>query len=134
MQKITSKAELENAIKILKAEQGNNWELLKEQFYIVYENMKPVNLFKKTLQDITSSPSMIDNISGTAIGLASGFLTKKVFVGASGNMFRKLIGLILQYGVTNVVIQNSQAIKSFGKILFQHFLQKKETNSQNNAS
>jgi hypothetical protein len=47
-------------------------------------------------------------------------------VGASGNLIRKLFGSVLQIGVTNLVTQNSEIIKSVGQALIQHFFQKKK--------
>jgi hypothetical protein len=125
MENITSTAGLKNAIQLLEVEQALNGQLLKEQFYFIYESFKPVNLLKSTLKDITSSPFLIDNILGTAMGLATGSLSKKMFIGASGNMFRKLIGSILQVGITNVVARHPDTIKSFGQFIFQHILRKK---------
>lgn len=130
MQNITSTAGLKDAIQLLEVEQGIKEQLLKDQLYLTYESLKPVNLIRNTLKEISSSPYLIDNISGTAIGLASGFLSKKIFVGASGNIIRKLIGSILQFGVTNIVARNSDIIKSVGQAIFQHFLHKKELNSR----
>jgi hypothetical protein len=129
MQNITSKAGLKDAIQLLEAEQAIKGQLLKDQFYLTYESLKPVNLLMHTLKEISSSPYLIDNISGTAMGLAGGFLSKKIFVGTSGNLIRKLIGSILQFGVTNIVAQNSEIIKSIGQAIFQHFFHKKEMNS-----
>ena len=129
MQNITSKAGLKDAIQLLEAEQVIKGQLLKDQFYLTYESLKPVNLLMHTLKEISSSPYLIDNISGTAMGLAGGFLSKKIFVGTSGNLIRKLIGSILQFGVTNIVAQNSEIIKSIGQAIFQHFFHKKEMNS-----
>ena len=128
MQNITSIAELKDAIQVLEVEQEIKEQILKEQLYVTYESLKPINILKKTLKEISSSPYLIDNISGTAMGLASGFLSKKIFVGASGSLFRKLIGSILQFGITNVVAQNSSIIKSIGQAIFQYFLRKKELN------
>jgi F0F1-type ATP synthase assembly protein I len=85
------------------------------------------------LKEITSSQDLIDNIPGTLIGLASGYLSKKIFTGGSGNIIRKLLGSILQFGITNVVAKNSDVIKSTGLAIFQHFLQKKVMNSKNRA-
>ncbi len=129
MQNITSKPGLKDAIQLLEAEQVIKGQLLKDQFYLTYESLKPVNLLMHTLKEISSSPYLIDNISGTAMGLAGGFLSKKIFVGTSGNLIRKLIGSILQFGVTNIVAQNSEIIKSIGQAIFQHFFHKKEMNS-----
>jgi len=133
MQHITSSAGLKDAIQLLEVEQEIKGQLLKEHLYIAYESLKPLNLLKHTLKEITSSPYMIENISGGAMGLVSGFLSKKIFVGASGNLIRKLIGSLLQFGITNVVAQNSGVIKSVGQALFHHFLHKKELNSERRA-
>ncbi|MGD0755660.1 MAG: hypothetical protein ABR927_11415 [Bacteroidales bacterium] len=126
MQNITSSAGLKDAIKLLEAEQEVKAQLLKEQLYLTYESLKPVNLIRHTLKEISSSPYLIDNISGTAMGLLSGFLSRKIFVGTSGNLIRKLVGSILQFGVTNVVAQNSDVIKSIGQALLQHYFRKKK--------
>jgi hypothetical protein len=130
MENITSYAGLKNAIQLLEVEQAINGQLLKEQFYRTYESFKPINLLKSTLNDVASSPFLIDNILGTAMGLVTGYLSKKIFIGASGNIFRKLFGSILQFGVANLVAQHPDAIKSFGQFIFQHIFRKKEMNSE----
>lgn len=127
MENITSTAGLKKAIELLEAEQDVKLQRLKEQFYPAYESLKPVSLLKSTLKDIRSSPYLIDNIIGTALGLATGYLSKKMVVGASVNRVRKLIGSILQYGITNVVAQHADSIKSYGRYFFQHIFSKKES-------
>jgi hypothetical protein len=126
MQNITSAVELKDAIQLLEAEQSIKGQLLREQLFLTYESLKPINLLKNALKEISSTPYLIDNISGTAMGLLGGFLSKKIFVGASGNLIRKLFGSVLQIGVTNLVAQNSETIKSVGQALIQHFFQKKK--------
>jgi hypothetical protein len=126
MQNITSAAELKDAIQLLEAEQSIKGQLLREQLFLTYESLKPVNLLRNALKEISSTPYLIDNISGTAMGLLGGFLSKKIFVGTSGNLIRKLFGSVLQFGVTNLVAQNSEIIKSVGQALIQHFFQKKK--------
>ena len=117
-----------NAIQLLEVEQAINRQLLKEQLHLAYERLKPVNLLKSSLHEVISSPTLTDNILGTVISLASGFLTKKLVVGASGNIIRKVLGSILQFGVTTVVQQHPDAIKSVGRFIYQHIIQKKERN------
>ena len=96
MQKISPANRLKYEIERLEELQSIQGRQLKEQFYMTYESLKPINLLKNTLKDISNSPYLIDNIIGTGMGMVSGFLTKKIFVGVSGSMFRKLIG----FGVT----------------------------------
>jgi hypothetical protein len=126
METVTSIAGLKKSIQLLEAEQNIKGQLFKEQLFITYESLKPVNLLKYTLKEVSSSPYMIDDLSGTAMGLLSGFLSKKIVIGTSGNIIRKLIGSVLQFGVTNVVAHNSDLIKSFVQTLFQHFMQKRK--------
>jgi hypothetical protein len=130
MQNITSTLALKNAIQLLEADQAVKGQLLKEQFYVTYESLRPVNLIKNTLHDISTSPYLIDNILSTGMGIASGFLTNKIFVGRSGNIVRNLLGTILQFGVTNVVAQHPAAVKSLGEIIMHFLIRKKRTNSQ----
>jgi len=127
MENITTSIELKNAIQRLKVEQTIEEQLLKEQFYYTYESLKPINLLRSTIYDITTSPHLIDSILGTATGLATGYLSRKIMmIGASGNLFRKLLGSVMQLGVTNVVSQNPDKIKSIGQYIFQHILHKKK--------
>ena len=133
MQNITSIAGLKNSIQLLEAEQSIKEQLLKEQLFLAYESLKPVNLIRHTLKEISSSTYLIDNISGSAMGLLSGFLSRKIFVGSSGNLFKKLIGSVLQFGITNIVAQNSDVIKSVGQTVLHHFFRKKELNSGSRA-
>jgi hypothetical protein len=130
MENITSAVALKNAIQLLEADQAVKGQLLKEQFYLTYESLKPVNLIKNALHDISSSPYLIDNILSTSMGIASGFLTNKIFVGRSGNIIRNLLGTVLQFGVTNVVAQHPAAIKSLGEIIMQFLIHRKRTISK----
>ena len=130
MQNITSTAALRNAIQLLEVEHGIKGNLLKDQFYLTVESLKPVTLIKNALHDISTSPKLVDNILSTAMGIASGFLTNRVFVGASGSLIRKLLGSVLQFGVTNVVAQNPETIKSLGEVIMQFIFRKKEVNPE----
>ncbi|NTW31216.1 MAG: hypothetical protein HGB12_01050 [Bacteroidetes bacterium] len=124
MQNITSAAKLKNAIQLLEVEQAIREQLLKEQFHLVYESLKPFNLLKEALGNIVSGPYLINKILGPALGITSGFITKKIVVGASGNIFRKLFGSVLQFGVTKIVAQHPDVIKTFGQYIFQHIFTK----------
>lgn len=130
MQNITSAIELRKQIQLLEIEQAFSEKLLKEQLYITYESFKPINLIKNALSEVATSPSLIDNIIGGVVGLATGYLTKKIVIGASGGIFKKVLGSLMQFGVTSAVSQHPDAIKSVGKYIFQHIFRKKETNTE----
>jgi hypothetical protein len=133
MQNITSAVELKNAIQLLEVEQAIKGQLVKEQFFITYESLRPVNLLRSTIKEVVTSPNLYGNIIDTAIGMATGYLSKKMVIGSSGNIFKKLIGSALQVGVTNVVSQHTDIIRSFGQYIFQHIFNTKDHNKQENG-
>jgi len=49
-----------------------------------------------------------------------------LIVGTSTNPFRNILGSIIQFGVTNIVAQHTQTIKSLGKYIFQIINKKEE--------
>jgi hypothetical protein len=91
----------------------------------------PINIFKSTLKKIFGKTDMIDNLSGSAFGIVSGLLLKRVFIGTSGNNFRKLIGSFLQMGISKIVSQNSDVIRSVGHGIIQYLFQNKPSSARN---
>jgi hypothetical protein len=126
MENMTSAARLRTAIKLLEDEQTLKLQQLKEQFYTAYESLKPANLFRSTVNDITSSPYMIENIIGTILSLGSGYLSKRIVVGASVSSARRLLGAVMQFGVTNFVARHAKIVKSVGRHFLTHIFHKKE--------
>jgi hypothetical protein len=126
MQNITSVADLKYAIQELETERKVKEQLLREQFYLTYESLKPVNILRNTLKNLFSSENLVENISGNAIGSVSGFILKRIFIGKSANKIKKLVGAILQFGIARIISQNSDQIKTFGQAVMQNLFTKKE--------
>jgi hypothetical protein len=125
--RITSVATLRSAIRVLEVEQTAKELELKEKLHLAYENLRPVNIIRRTVRDLISSSVDTDSgLSGTAVGAAGGYLLKKIIVGSSGGLIRKLIGSALQIGMTNLAAHKSGSIKSFFLTQIQHLLQRRE--------
>ena len=107
---------------IVEDKRANDLMLLKEQFHLAYESIKPVNLVKNLFHNITTSPEIKNNILGTAVGLSTGFLSKKLLMGSSHNPLKRSLGTLIHFAVTNLVAKNSQQIQTFGKVLLNVFL------------
>lgn len=111
--KIINKTDaLNEAIVILEKKQALELRELTEQFKITYESLKPVNLIKNTLSEVTKAPDIKNNFINNAIGLATGFLSSRFLLGSSRNPIKRTLGTILQYAVANVVSKHSGGIKS----------------------
>jgi hypothetical protein len=128
MENIATREDLRNAIKALEVEQNEKELILREHFHLVYDSLRPINIIKATLKDLLSfsSASVSENLSGTALGEAGGFLLKKMFIGNSGNVFRKLIGTLLQLGITNIASKKSDVIIYGIQSILQRLFHKKE--------
>jgi len=126
----STSAELKYAIQLLEEEKALKGIMLKQQFLITYESLKPINIIKNTFNDLTTSANFTDTLLGTVMGIASGSVSKKIAIGGSTNIFRKILGSILQFGVTAVVSKHPETIKSVGEFLFTHIFPKKKTNTQ----
>lgn len=124
MKNISSNAELQVAIQLLEAEQANKLRLMKIQFHLAYENLKPVNLIESTLKEISTSPYLLNNLLSASVGLLTGYVSNKAFTRNSTNKFRKFLGIVMQFGVTNLIAQNPRMMKSFGQFISQRIFNK----------
>jgi len=121
MENISSVSELKNAIEFLKVEQAVKGSAVREQFYVVYDSFKPVNLLAGTLNDITRSSFLVENILGLGMGLLTGTMTKSMFIGASSGRIKKILGTVMQYGITNFVANHTGILKTVWESLIKNF-------------
>lgn len=127
MSKITTIPELKEAIRLLEIEQKVEGALLKEQFKITYESLKPVNLIGSTIKELVTAPALKGDLLTTALSLAAGYISKKAIIGNTHNPLKQLLGTFLQMGVSSIVSKNSDTIKSVGSEILSRLLSPKKT-------
>ncbi len=130
MEIITTTSGLRHAIQELEIAQLDKEQLLKEELYDILEGLKPINLLKSTLSNFSSSPALSTNLIGPIAGLATGYLSQKLIVGASGNIFRNIIGTLVQFGVTNFVTRKYEKVKTLSGNIFQRLFRKNKEISE----
>ena len=121
MTKLKAVDSLKESIRLLEIRQMEERNILNEQFKITLESLKPVNLIKSSIKDITSSVELKNNLFGTVISVISGYLTKKMMVGPKSNAFMRIFGSMLQFGITSVIAKNAEAIRNFMDNLIEKF-------------
>ncbi len=126
MENMTSAADIKNAIRFLETDQEVKGQLLRAQFNQTFESLKPANMLKTAIQEISSSPFLLTNIAGAAVGLATGYFSKKVVFGASKNIFKRSLGIALQFGVTNLIARHPNDIASYAQGLLERLFHKKK--------
>lgn len=128
MRPINSKADLEDAIAELERKRVSQELDLKEEWAETYESLKPLNLLKSGFQGILSSGDTKSNLLGSAIGLGSGLLSKKLLIGPSTSIFKKALGAAVQFGIAGLIAKNAETIKEKGSaIISKIFSRKKRT-------
>lgn len=111
---ITSTAELEQAIETLQAKSENQLAGIRNNFNDILESLKPVNLLKSTVKDIGESPGLAKAAIGTSVAIGAGVLSKKMIIGKSTNMFKQVLGTVVEFAVAASIAKNSNVIASKG--------------------
>lgn len=116
---------LNEKIIALQAIQTMQLEVLKLQLEITYQSLRPVNLLKNTLYEISTSEEIKENLLNNAIGLATGYISKKALTASSHNPLVKLAGSLLQFTIANVVAKHPETIKQVSKNILQYIFKRK---------
>ncbi|KAF0232734.1 MAG: hypothetical protein FD181_3847 [Prolixibacteraceae bacterium] len=126
MENITSTAELREAIQILETEQAEHLDQVREKFYHIWNSFSPANIIGSSLKGIVSSPNLVNNILGVAVGLFTGYLSRKaMFAGVTNSKYRRIFGNVLQFGIASLVARGPKVIKSFKQFIAQRIFRKK---------
>lgn len=121
MAKQSAVENLREAILLLEIQQAKEREIVKEQLRLTYESLKLVNILKSSMKEFVGSTEMKSSMLETIASVVTGYLTKKMMFSSKSNLFMKILGLTLQFGVTGLVSQNAEKIKSFLSDLVDRF-------------
>jgi hypothetical protein len=108
---------LQERIILLENRQLEEITLLKEQLHDTLESLKPINLLKNTIHNVSSSPELKEDLISNAIGLTTGYISRKIILGTAHNPITKIMGAVLQFTIGNLVAKNSDTIKAVGEVL-----------------
>lgn len=126
MEKQTPKEALRESIRQLEIQQAREGEELKAQFKATYESLKLVNLVKSSLKEVTESVEIKNTLFESIISVVSGYVSRKLMVNKSSNPLLKIVGLVMQFGITNLVAKNAETIRLYFTELIDKFLHPKE--------
>lgn len=124
MQVIKDDASLAEAIRLLENRRVSQEDSLKEHWELTLTNLNPITILKKSINDTFSSPDIKSILLKGAIGLATGFFTKKLIIGSSHSALKAVIGTIAQTGATSLAFKNTDDIKSKGASFLSNMLKK----------
>lgn len=103
---------LQENIAVLAFKQEEDLAILKRQLEVTFDSLRPANLIKSAIIDMTSVSGLKSTLVSNAIGLTTGYLSKKIVLGGTHNPVKKILGNILQFIITNVVAQKTNTFQS----------------------
>jgi hypothetical protein len=113
MAKVSPADTLKESIRLLEIQQAEEREIVKQQLKITYESLKLSNLIKSSLKELTGSTELKGTLFESVTALLTGFITRKILVNSKSNVFTRILGLFMQYGVTTLVARNAETIRDF---------------------
>jgi hypothetical protein len=125
MQKVNSETDLRQAILELEGKRALEGMMLKEQFFLAVESIRPVNLIKSTFREVALSREIKDNLTTTGVSLAAGYLVKTAIGFLTKSPAKRLLGTALIYGITKVAATHPATVKSLGQGLMKMIKRKK---------
>ena len=116
MGSINNSAELKSRISALELKKNNDEELIRTHFHEIVETLKPANLLKSTVSEVSDSMHFKRNILNIALGLGAGYLSKRLVIGTKGvGIAKQLLGSVLEFGISNFVAKQSEEMQTSGK-------------------
>jgi hypothetical protein len=133
---ISNKAELDAAIRELESKRVQQEQDLVNLYQVTRESLSPMNLIKEGFSRMTSMPNFQDGIIKTVTGIGAGVLSKKLFLGGSSNIIKKLLSNVVEFAVAKSTISNADKIKAFGISVYHNLFKKnhkpaKSSNKEN---
>lgn len=118
--------QLHEKIAALELKKKHHFHAMKQDYHELVESIKPQNIVKNTWNKITNGEDseLRNQILDTAVGLGTGYITKKILFRGSG-LKGKIFGGLLQLVITNLVAKNADSIKNWGLGAFKSLLHKK---------
>jgi hypothetical protein len=114
MKKIHNADDLKSAILELEAKKIVTEEAMKRQFHETLEILKPANIVKNTVSEVSASPQFRHNILNLALGLGAGYISNKIATGKKAGLLARTAGTALQFGVTSLIAKNKANEESVG--------------------
>lgn len=102
MQRYTPIDKLKASIFLLEIKHADEGRLLKEQFKVTYESLKPASLIKLTLKELGIEPGLKKDTLNIIISLAARYISKKTFIYTGDNPIRKIIFTFLQMAASGI--------------------------------
>lgn len=127
---ISNKIELQAAIIELEKRRLLQESDMKEHFQAVKKSLSPLTMIKNGIRNLAETPDIKEGVLKTLTGLGVGILSKKLFIGSSPTMIKKLLSGVFELAVAKTTISNADKVKAYGISLYNNLFKKSSSHSK----
>ena len=131
MKTVTPEMRLKQLISEKEIELQAEGKLLKEQFLLTADSLKPINWIKNSFKDVFAAATD-SNTTDASMGLAAGYIAKTLFTGKSQNVWKNIGGIILEILVASNVTKNADKIKSLLAVIVEKIMEQTDHSEKTN--
>lgn len=105
---------LEQRIQLLESEQRESRQAFRKVLTETGDSLRPASLVRNMLSSSISDDEVKAPVMDSAIGLATGFVARKILLGSVHNPLTRMAANLLQAGISAYVAKHPDAIKQAG--------------------
>lgn len=95
----------------LESKREAEFKIIKRELHEGFEFIQPENIIKRTISKVSKSPEIKGDLFAIAVNYLTGYLSRKIVPGKSGNSIKEWIVSFIQNNVAQYVGHNSDELK-----------------------
>lgn len=123
--KITTIADLDNAIFALENKRTIQEALLKEQVQIIKESLSPSNLIKDSLQKLSLNVGANEGLAKTIATVGLGLVSQRLLSTKSSKQTKSLLYSFIEQSLITGLEKNKPVLKAYARAIYRNLFRKK---------
>ena len=107
--KIKNSAALASVIKELEDKRAKERQGIVENFHSITESLRPLQLIKRAYNKLQLPAGLADNVVKVISVVGIAFVSKKLLLGKSSGLIKKMAGLLIELGVADLLMKKKEA-------------------------
>ena len=107
--KIKNSAALVSVIAALEEKRDRERKGIEDSFHSITESLRPLQLIKRAYNKVQLPSALSDNVVKVMSAVGIAFVSKKLLMGKSNGLIKKMAGLLIELGVADLLTKKKEA-------------------------
>ncbi len=107
--KIKNRASLVSVIAALEEKRNRERQGIEDSFHSITESLRPLQLIKRAYNKVQLPAGLAGNVVKVISAVGIGFVSKKLLLGKSNGLIKKMAGLLIELGVADLLMKKKGA-------------------------